>query len=389
VEGPSTGTASAGQIGFIILGQPGPQGAAVDPATGTLYVLTAPSQNAHGAVDVLNALTCDALHASGCLGTTPGAQVGVFPTGIAVDQPTGTIYVANSGNSTLSVIDGATCNARDTAGCSLLPPAVHAGSSPVAVAVDQATDTVYAADWGNGAADQANGKGTTVSVINGRTCNGRVHSGCGQAPAHVSVGQAPAGVFVDQATDTVYVATVRPDGAETLWVIDGAACNAATTSGCGRTPVSVTLGTGSREQNVAFGVDDANATLYVANYGSNTLSMIDTARCNAATTSGCAQAPHTLPVGRGPNGIAVNPATHTLYVATSEDNTLSVLDTATCNATTSSGCSTSRLLRTGGFPQAVTLDQATDTIYISNGDSDSESVLNGAICNATVASGCN
>jgi YVTN family beta-propeller protein len=250
--------------------------------------------------------------------------------------------------------------------------------------VDQATDTVYVANWGNGT-------GTTVSVINGRTCNGQVTSGCDQVPAHVTTGIGPAGVFVDQATDTIYAATVAPSGAEAVSVIDGATCNATITSGCGKKPLSVTLGKGSANYNVAFAIDQANGTLYVANWADNTLSMIDKASCNAMVTSGCDQTPHVVRVGNGPDGIAVNPATHTIYVANVTDDTVSVLDAATCNATVSSGCRTPhpRLLHTGKSPRWVTMDQATDTVYVPNGDDGTASVLNGATCNATVASDCN
>ncbi len=125
--------------------------------------------------------------------------------------------------------------------------------------MNQVTDIVYVANWGNGA-------GTTVSVINGRTCNAQVTSGCDQVPAHVTVGIGPAGVFVDQATDTVYAATGAPSGAEAVSVIDGATCNTTMTSGCGKKPPSVTLGKGSVNYNVAFAIDQANRTLYVANW---------------------------------------------------------------------------------------------------------------------------
>jgi hypothetical protein len=99
----SPGAASAGQIGFTILGQPGPQGAAVDPATGTLYVLSAPSQNAHGAVDVLNALACDAQHASGCLGTTPSDDGILLP----LQLPSEAIGVYDTQTAALTVMPGA------------------------------------------------------------------------------------------------------------------------------------------------------------------------------------------------------------------------------------------------------------------------------------------
>ena len=374
---------SAAQRTTVVVGI-NPQNAALDTATHTLYVVSDPENNTDGTVSVINASTCNALQASGCVSTTPSLQVGNGPVGIAANQATDTVYVVNSNSNTVSVIDGATCNAQDSSGCSHTPPVVTVGNGPVDVAVNQATDTVYVANWGNGA-------GTTVSVIDGRVCNGLVTSGCGQPLAAVTIGTGPAGVTVDQSTDTVYAATVASDGAEAVAVIDGATCNAATTSGCRQTPPSVPVGSGSVNYNVAFDVDQATHTLYVANWAGNTLSMIDTATCNATVTSGCAHAPRTARVGRGPDGVALNLATDTLYVANVTDDTVSVLNVATCNATVSSGCGTqpSRSLRTGHSPRWVTVDQTTDTLYVPNGDDGTTSVLNGATCNATVVSGCN
>ena len=90
--------------------------------------------------------------------------------------------------------------------------------------MNAATDTVYAANAG------PTGNGDTVSVINGATCNGSTGTGCGHKPATIRVGVNPFWDAVDQATDTVYVANYN-DG--TISVINGAACNATVTSGCG------------------------------------------------------------------------------------------------------------------------------------------------------------
>ena len=361
-----------------------PQNTVLDPATHTLYAISDPENNALGTVSVLNTSRCNAFQASGCVSTTPSVQVGEGPVAIALDQGTDTIYVVNSSSNTVSVISGATCDALNTSGCSRTPPAVRAGSNPVNVTVDQATDTVYVADWGNGA-------GTKVSVIDGRTCNATITSGCRQVHATVKIGTGPAGVVVDQSTDTVYAATVAPNGTEAVSVIDGGTCNATTTSGCGRKPPSVTVGRGSANYNVAFAIDQATGTLYVANWTDNTLSMIDKATCNATFTSGCAQTPHVARVGSGPDGVALNAATHTLYVSNVNDDTVSVLDAASCNATVTSGCGprSSRLLRTGASPRWVTVDQATHTVYVPNGDDGTMSLLNGGVCSATVTSGCN
>jgi DNA-binding beta-propeller fold protein YncE len=98
---------------------------------------------------------------------------------------------------------------------------------------------------------------------------------------------------------------------------------------------------------------------------------------------------HVVQVGSRPDGVAVNLATHTVYIANVTDDTVSVLKAATCTAAVVSGSGTrpSRSLRTGHSAQSVTVNQTTDTLYVTNGDDYDASVLNGATCNATAASG--
>ena len=182
-----------------------PQDMVLNPATHTLYAVSDPENSLDGSISVINASTCNSLQASGCADNTPSVQVGNGPGALAVDQATDTVYVVNANSNTVSVINGAICNAQRIAGCSLTPPVIKLPENPVDVAVNQANDTVYVANWGNGS-------GTTVSVINGKACNAQVTSGCRQVPVQVTVGTGPAGIFMDQSTNTVYAATVAPNG---------------------------------------------------------------------------------------------------------------------------------------------------------------------------------
>jgi len=119
---------------------------------------------------------------------------------LAVNQATNSIYTANIADGehpgTVSVINGATCNGTNHAGCSQTPATAAAGFGAVGVAIDSATGMVYV----------TNIEDTSVSVINGATCNATNHTGCSQAPAMVAVGNYPAAITVDPATDTAYVA---------------------------------------------------------------------------------------------------------------------------------------------------------------------------------------
>ena len=222
-----------------------PAAIAADLPAHTVYVANFGSGKT-GTVSVLDARTCNATRATGCA-HLPALQVpGGHPDGLAVNAATGTLYVATitaHGPNLISVFNAATCNAGTTAGCGQAPAVLKAGPggggfSALSVAVDQATDTIYAAD----VVTRTGGpfRGHSVSVFNGATCNGTDHTGCGQTAATVSAGSNPLGIVVDEATDTIYTANIA-DGEHpgTVSVINGATCNGTDHTGCGQTPATV------------------------------------------------------------------------------------------------------------------------------------------------------
>ena len=144
-------------------------------------------------VYVINGATCDAANTTGC-GQTPATITtgnSNNPWGIAVDQATNTIYTANLADGehpgTVSVINGATCDGSNITGCGQTPARVAAGFGAVGVAIDRRTHGVYV----------TNTEDTSVSVINGTTCNGSNTTGCGQAPRKVAVGNYPGAIAID------------------------------------------------------------------------------------------------------------------------------------------------------------------------------------------------
>jgi YVTN family beta-propeller protein len=179
----------------------------------------------------------------------PQVSVGGFPTGIASNPLTHTIYVGNGTTGTLSLIDGATCNAGNASGCGQHVTAVTAGKDPIGVAVDSATNTVYVVNFSG-----------TLAVVNGRHCNAADTSGCNVEPATVRVGTSPQFLAVDEMTDTIYVAN---GGSNTVSVIDGRTCNAVSSAGCGRVRASIPIGPGP----FAVAVNDATHTIYITDVG--------------------------------------------------------------------------------------------------------------------------
>jgi YVTN family beta-propeller protein len=359
----------------------GPDGLAADPATRTLY---SSNQNA-SSVSVINTAACNAGNTAGCDQRVLeiGLPAGASPQGIAFDAATGTLYVADIGDNTISVINAKTCSAADHSGCGQVPASIRDPGGPIALAVNQATDTVYVANIG----DNSSGQNHTVAVINGAICNGQQHSGCGQRPRKVRVGGGPDGVAVDQATDTVY--TVN-DGADnnnghTVSVLNGATCNARRHSGCGQVPATIRVGHGP----FWIAVDQATHTAYTANNTDSTVSVINTATCNARRHSGCGQHTATVPVGFKPWALTIDPDVHTVFVVNNQDDTMSAINSATCNASNGSGCRRRPAAsQVGKGPQAVLTDPATGTIYAANFTDSTVSVIRAARCSAVSSRGC-
>ena len=148
-----------------------PAGVAVDDANHAVYV-----SGEAGTVAVIDAATCRAGDTAGCDTSPPTVRVGSDPRGDVVDPSTDTVYVTNAGSDTVSMLDSATCSGSTTSGCGATPKSFAVGSSPRRVAVDPATGTLYV----------VNVLDDTVSVVEARSCNEQVQAGCPTAAPPVN-----------------------------------------------------------------------------------------------------------------------------------------------------------------------------------------------------------
>jgi DNA-binding beta-propeller fold protein YncE len=340
---------------------------AVDQSTDTLYATSQAENN----VSVLNGATCDATDTSGCTRFAPTTTVGNSTQGVADDPATHTVYVTNRGDDTVSVINTAVCNPSHLAGCDHAWPTVNVGNYAQDLRVDFATDTIYV----------VNTNDNTVSVINGATCNALTSAGCDQTASTVNVGNDPYALAVDQLTDTVYVANQADN---TVSVIDGATCNGTQHSGCGQT--LATLPVASNPQGVA--VDQATNTVYVANGGGNTVSMIDGATCDSTDQAGCDQTPGTVTVGNNPYPIAIDQRTGAVYVGNDGDGTLSLINGTTCNATDPAGCGKLITVPVEQFPYGIAVDQRTGNVYVTSVLDSDVATIRGRRCSASGGARC-
>ena len=166
---------------------------AVDPTTNSIYV----SELGDDALGHTVSLV-DGRH---CCSTKASIGVGRFPQGMVLDAPLHTLYVANQAfddePGSLSVVDTRHCNGRDASGCGVVWPRAATGRGSNSIALDPATHTLYTGDWGN----------ATVSVVDGARCNALNASGCGRPPRTRAIGFLPHEIVLDRAHGTLYVAT--------------------------------------------------------------------------------------------------------------------------------------------------------------------------------------
>jgi YVTN family beta-propeller protein len=433
-------TAGCGKPVKSVKDKGGAGAVAVDVATDTVYAANPGPDDNGDTVSVINGATCNGHTGTRCGQTPRIVKVGADPRWDVVDQATNTVYVANHNDGTVSVINGATCNATMTSGCRHTPPAVTTGAGAGFAGIDAPVHTVFA----------MNQDDDTLSAINTQACRGGATSGCpARAPAQlaapnqgprynpfpaqfalipqlsslylVNVGgssilsvinpdrcdaihssgcrkpapSVPESEFltsIDPATDTIYASNFNLPQID---VINGATCNVRQLSGCAP---AAEIPMAHPQANVGA-VDPATHTLYAADSSSDTVSVINTATCNATHTAGCHKAPLTMTIGPGPGPPALNPATRTLYVPFfgTAGNRVAVVNAATCNAIRTTGCGQApAVVKVGQGTFVLAVSAATDTVYGPNAGSlasgfsngDTVSVINGAACNGTNHSGC-
>ena len=169
----------------------------------------------------------------------------------------------------------------------------------------------------------------------------------------------PHGVAANPVTNRIYVANI---GSNTVSVIDSATNGVIATVPVGVNPFGVA-------------VNSATNRIYVVNAGANTVSVI-----NGATNTVIGGP---IGVGSGPEGVAVNESTNRVYVAIFggfAGTTVSVIDG------TGPGPGTFLYNRTvGTAPNGVAVNRTTNRIYVTNYASSNVSVLDGGAADAVVA----
>jgi YVTN family beta-propeller protein len=284
--------------------------------------------------------------------------VGGDPAGVAITPDGSQAYVTNARGGTVSVIDTGTATVSATVavgtgpvGVAITPDGSHAyvttsEGEPTAGTVsviDTATDTVSATiTLGSpsfGVAITADGIGAYVTNADLGTVS-LIDATTNTVSASVTVGIVPVGVAITP-DGSAYVAN---SGSDTVSVIDATAT------------VSATIAVGSGPFGVAITTDGSQA--YVTNFDAGTVSVIDTATNTVSAT---------IAVGSGPAGVAITPDGSQAYVTNFDAGTVSVIDTVTNTV--------SATIAVGSGPFGVAITPDGSHAYVTNSDAGTVSVI--------------
>jgi YVTN family beta-propeller protein len=196
--------------------------------------------------------------------TVANITLGEEPKGVSVNPSSDKVYVANSDNGKVSVIDGKTNNVTN----------ITVGGEPKDVSVNPSTDKVYV----------GNSYGY-VSVIDGKTNNVTKIS----LDHYLDV----TSVSVNPSTNMVYTGIDMAGGRNgTVAVIDGKTNNVRCCITVGKGPTSIS-------------VNPSTNIVYVANQESDSISVIN-GKTNTVTN---------IQLHGGPTSVSVNPSTNMVYVS--------------------------------------------------------------------------
>src|SRR5205809_66186 len=330
----------------------GPEGVAYDSGNGYVYVTNCGSNN----VSVIDGTIV--------IATVP---VGNCPVHAAYDNASRYVYVANSGTGNVSVIDGTT-----------VVGTIPVGGNPSGVAYD----------GGNGYVYVANSFTDGLSAIDGTTVVGTVPVGQGANPVGVAYHIGNGFVYVaDFIVNTVSVISTTaqlflvtfteaglPSGTSWSVTLEGLSNSSATPT--------ITFSQPNGTHSYAVGRVTGSAAYYYPSSSSASVpvngapSSVDIS-FTANTRGGTVVA--TVPVGNYPVGAAYNSKNGYVYVANFVSNSVSLISGTTVVATVPIGY--------GANPHGVAYDVVNSYVYVANYGQKDVNVIDGTAVVATVPVG--
>jgi YVTN family beta-propeller protein len=292
---------------------------------------------AHGAVYIIHAGTQEQHR----------VPVGAGPVSIGVNTRTGRAYVVNANDGTASVIDGDTDAVVAT---------VAVGSHPYSIAVNSATGLAYIShtfsdqttilDCTTNAVSSLRAGSSdliaidpdrnTIYLMSYESSTLTVLDGASRSLSSISIGMHEWGLVLEEGAGTVFVART---GAAEVAVMKRSSS------------VAEPIPTGHIPCALAFNPKMERA--YVANYGDNSVTVIDTGMNRAIAT---------VPAGNRPQAIAFDTARNLILVANTHDDIVTVMDGSTYAVLEN--------LPAGKHPYALALDSDSGSLYVADLEGD-------------------
>ena len=251
------------------------------------------------------------------------------PNGVAVDATTGLVYVSTTTG--VAVIDAANDSLVTT---------ITGMSDVAAITVDPSTNTIYAAELTSPGA---------IAVIDGAT-----NTVTSTVPWSTSISTFPVSLAVDPTTGLLFAG-----GGNDVVVYNAADPGAGS--------FTVALPDGEADPN-AMAIDLTTGRLYVGSGVATSTGGVSVLNAGATPSNGEQEILANIDTGgdTSAKGIAVDPVTDQVYVASGSHGTLDVIDGST-NAivTTITGLGSSDPLSLEGQPLAVAVDEATNAVYVT------------------------
>ncbi len=274
---------------------------------------------------------------------------GMFPIAIAVNPVSNKAYVVNIGSNTVTVIDGVNESTQT----------VPVGVGPTALAVNPVTNKIYVMNEGS----------DSVIAIDGTN----------NSTQEILIGARPRSIGVNPVTNMIYLTT----NAGTLRIIDGLdnSGSSLTVGDMGLLVVNtitneIVLGANSSSNSVI--VDGSSLAMEGRNTGiirglainSVTNEIFCAMAFDVLVLDGTEHSNRTVAVGGFPAQAAVNPVTNLVYVTNALDDTVTVID-GRFN-------SVDDTINVGDTPTAVAVNQVTNKIYVANDQGNSVTVIDGS-----------
>jgi DNA-binding beta-propeller fold protein YncE len=305
-----------------------PDAVAVDSATQTVYEANFTA----GSITIVNEVTLS-------IADTLTLGTSTEPEAIAVDPSSDQVYVSESGTGDVIELNGATCNGTTHTKCSAKVISLGSTTDPDQIAVNSTTRTAYVAASGVG----------EIDVINEKT---------DKLVGAASGGKEPTGVGVDATTNMIYFTDVENDG---VGEIAGSSCDAAKPTTCPTTASEAAAG----DEPLALAVDPALNRIYVADFGSSELTVLNEATGTTVTT-----VPGLADAISSPRSVAIAPTGESVLVVGEGDEGsgagVAVVSTSSNTVT--------HVISGGTTPFAVATDPTDGYAWVADaGDADAES----------------